>query len=71
IGEDPLSGEEVVFDSNQAARGTDFFSLGTFSLTEDGRYRLYGVDTAGDERYVLRIRDLSTGEDLPDRIENT
>ncbi len=71
IGEDPLSGEEVVFDSNQAARGTDFFSLGTFSLTEDGRYLLYGVDTAGDERYVLRIRDLSTGEDLPDRIENT
>ncbi len=64
-------GEEVVFDSNQAARGTDFFSLGTFSLTEDGRYLLYGVDTAGDERYVLRIRDLSTGEDLPDRIENT
>ncbi|RAE62315.1 hypothetical protein DN540_34690, partial [Burkholderia multivorans] len=52
IGEDPLPGEEVVFDSNQAARGTDFFSLGTFSLTEDGRYLLYGVDTAGDERTV-------------------
>lgn len=71
IGEDPLPGEEVVFDSNVAARDTDFFSLGTFSLTEDGRFLLYGVDTAGDERYVLRIRDLITGEDLPDRIENT
>lgn len=71
VGEDPLPGEEVVFDSNEAARGTDFFSLGTFSLTDDGRFLLYGVDTAGDERYVLRIRDLTTGEDLPDRIENT
>ncbi len=27
VGEDPLPGEEVVFDSNAAARGTDFFSL--------------------------------------------
>ena len=71
IGEDPLPGEEVVFDSNVAARDTDVCSLGTFSLTEDGGVLLYGVDTAGDERYVLRIRDLTTGEDLPDRIENT
>ncbi|RBP62980.1 oligopeptidase B [Brevibacterium sanguinis] len=71
IGEEELPGEEVVFDSNAAAAGHDFFSLGSFSLSADGRYLLYGVDHAGDERYTLRLRDLSTGEDLPDTIENT
>src|SRR5699024_962952 len=51
VGEDELAGEEVVFDSNIAAEGQDFFSLGSFSLSDDGRWLLYGVDTTGDERY--------------------
>ena len=71
VGADPLPGEEVVFDSNVAAEGQEFFSLGTFSLTDDGRYLLYGVDTSGDERYTLRLRDLSTGEDLADTVDGT
>ncbi|WP_231445398.1 S9 family peptidase [Brevibacterium zhoupengii] len=71
VGEEPLPGEEVIFDSNIAAEGQDFFSLGTFSLTDDGRYLLFGVDNSGDERYTLRLRDLSTGEDLPDTVEGT
>ena len=29
----------------------------------------YSTDTVGDERYVLEVKDLSTGELLPDRIE--
>ncbi|PCC48559.1 S9 family peptidase [Brevibacterium aurantiacum] len=71
VGEEALPGEEVIFDSNIAAEGQDFFSLGTFSLTDDGRYLLFGVDNSGDERYTLRLRDLSTGEDLPDTVEGT
>lgn len=71
VGEDTLPGEEVVFDSNVAAAGQEFFSLGSFSLTDDGRYLLYGVDTTGDERYTLRLRDLSTGADLPDGVDGT
>ena len=71
VGEDELAGEEVVFDSNIAAEGQDFFSLGSFSLSDDGRWLLYGVDTTGDERYTLRLRDLATGDDLEDTIEGT
>lgn len=66
-----LPGEQVVFDSNVAAEGHDFFSLGTYHVSEDGSLLLYGVDTQGDERYTLRIRDLTTGEDLPDEITET
>lgn len=71
VGEEPLPGEEVVFDSNIAAKGQEFFSLGSFSLSDDGSRLLYGVDTTGDERYTLHIRDLTTGDDLADTIDGT
>jgi oligopeptidase B len=71
VGEEPLPGEEVVFDSNIAAEGQEFFSLGSFSLSDDGSRLLYGVDTTGDERYTLHVRDLITGDDLADTIDGT
>ncbi|AND16802.1 S9 family peptidase [Rathayibacter tritici] len=67
----PLVGEQVVLDGNAQAEGHDFFSLGSFDVSADGRYLLFGTDVEGDERYTLRIRDLQTGEDLPDVIEGT
>ncbi|MCU1509892.1 MAG: ptrB [Glaciihabitans sp.] len=62
--------EQVLLDSNAEAEGHDFFSLGGFDVSGDGRRLLYAVDVVGDERYTLRIRDLDTGSDLPDVIEN-
>jgi oligopeptidase B len=67
----PLEGEQVVLDGNVEAEGHDFFSLGSFDVSSDGRFLLFGTDVEGDERYTLRIRDLSTGEDLPDVVEGT
>ncbi|MGH3587802.1 MAG: hypothetical protein ACRDQ0_15920, partial [Pseudonocardia sp.] len=65
------AGEQVLFDQNAAAEGHDFFSLGTFDVSQDGTRLAYAVDTTGDERFTLRVRDLTTGEDLPDVVENT
>ncbi|MDO9590235.1 MAG: oligopeptidase B, partial [Microcella sp.] len=67
----PREGEQVVFDSNVEAAGHDFFALGTFDVSDDGTWLLFGVDTEGDERYTLRIRNLLTGETLPDTIADT
>ncbi|MCH4208859.1 S9 family peptidase [Bifidobacterium sp.] len=61
-----MSGEQIVFDANLEAQGHDFFRLGGLDLSRDGRWLLYGVDTAGDERYDFRIRDLRTGTELPE-----
>lgn len=66
---EPLDGEEVVFDANVEAEGHDFFRVGGMDLSKDGRWLLYGVDCAGSERYDFRIRDLQTGENLPDAID--
>lgn len=67
----PLDGEQVVLDGNVEADGHDFFALGSFDVSADGRYLLFGTDVEGDERYTLRIRDLAIGEDLSDVIEGT
>ncbi|APZ34885.1 oligopeptidase B [Microbacterium aurum] len=68
---EPVAGEVVLLDGNTEAAGHEFFSLGSFDVSTDGGRLLYGVDVEGDERYTLRIRDLATGADLPDTVENT
>ncbi|MFR9777766.1 S9 family peptidase [Micromonospora sp. MS34] len=67
----PLDGEEVLLDGNQLAEGHDFFALGAFDVSPDGRWLAYSTDFSGDERFTLRIKDLSTGEALPDEIPDT
>ncbi len=66
-----VEGEQVLLDMNLEADGHEFFSLGTFDVSPDGTRLAWAADSVGDERYSLRIRDLVTGEDLPDVIEGT
>jgi oligopeptidase B len=66
-----LAGEQVLLDDNLEADGHDFYSLGSFDVSGDGGRLLYAVDTEGDERYTLRVRDLSTGENLVDVVPGT
>lgn len=62
--------EQVMLDQNKEAGDSDFFSLGTFDVSPCGNYLAYSCDHTGDEVFTLHIRDLRTGEDLPDVIEN-
>jgi len=39
--------------------------------SRDGRLLAYGISTAGDEKSVLKVRDVETGKDLPDTIPHT
>src|SRR4051812_27126850 len=64
-----IEDEEVLLDANELAEGHEFLSLGASSVSTDGRLLAFSVDTAGDERFVLQVKDLTTGELLPDRIE--
>ena len=66
-----VPGEQVLLDGNVEAEGHEFFSLGSFEVSNDGTTLLYGVDVAGDERYTIRVRDLATGETLADEIPDT
>ncbi|GAB3594195.1 Protease 2 [Corynebacterium faecale] len=65
---EPGANEEVFLDANELAEGHEFFSLGTSSVSPSGRYLAYSTDITGDERFTLRIKDLTTGEHLTDAL---
>jgi oligopeptidase B len=67
----PLDGEEVLLDENVLAGDNNFFSLGAYSVSPDDRLLAYSTDFSGDERYTIRVKDLATGEVLPDEIPGT
>ena len=67
-----LAGAEVVMlDQNALAEGHDYFALGNFEVSPDGRLLAYATDTDGSELFTLRFRDLESGEDLADTVEDT
>lgn len=66
-----VPGEQILLDGNIEAEGHEFFSLGSFEISNDGALMLYGVDVAGDERYTVRVRNVVTGEQLADEIPGT
>lgn len=66
-----VPGEECLLDLNELAEGHEFFSLGASSVSPDGTLLAFSVDTVGDERFLLQVKDLRTGELLPDQIPDT
>ena len=69
--EQQILGEEVLLDANLEADGHEFFSLGAFSVSLDGRLLAYSVDLTGAERFTIMIKDLVSGELLADQISDT
>ncbi|PRX06624.1 oligopeptidase B [Actinoplanes italicus] len=63
-------GEEVLLDGNELAEGKDFFALGTFDVSPDGKWLAFSTDFAGDERFTLRVKNLVTGEVLADEVND-
>lgn len=66
-----LPGEEILLDGNERAEASEFWSLGAFDVTHDGRLLAWAEDTTGDERFTVRVRELATGRLLDDEIPGT
>ena len=68
----PVTGgaDQLILDENQLAEGHEYFRLGAASISQNGRFLAYSTDTDGSERYTARIKDLETGELLPDELTN-
>ena len=60
--------EQILIDQNEMAKGLGFFSLGAVAVSNDGNLLAFTTDTTGYRQYTLRIKDLRTGQFLPDRI---
>ncbi|RHW18704.1 S9 family peptidase [Sphingomonas gilva] len=69
----PVAGgpDELILDETALAEGKEYFRLGAMDISPDDRLMAYSIDDNGSERFTVRIRDLTTGEDLPDTIPST
>jgi oligopeptidase B len=65
------AGEQVLLDLNRLAAGHDYFRMGAFEVSPDHRLLAYSVDTSGAESYTVFVKDLATGELLPETIDRT
>jgi oligopeptidase B len=63
------SPEELLLDLNQLADGHSFLGLDSFEVSDDNYLLAYSTDTTGFRQYTLQLKDLRTGETLPERIE--
>ncbi|MDE3104583.1 MAG: S9 family peptidase [Acidobacteriota bacterium] len=63
------SPEEIMLDMNKLAEGQAFMSLGGLSVSPDGTLLAYSTDNTGYRQYTLHLRNLATGQDLPDTAE--
>jgi oligopeptidase B len=61
--------EQVLLDVNAMAEGHSFFQVGAFEISDDNRLLAWLEDTVGRRQFVLRVRDLETGELLADGIQ--
>jgi oligopeptidase B len=63
--------EAVMLDGDREAEGLPFFDLGDASHSPDHRLMAWSADVKGSEYFTIRVRDLETGQDHDDRVENT
>src|SRR5206468_4206057 len=61
--------EEIILDLNKLADGHKFFSIGVAIPSDDNNLLAYSTDTTGYRQYTLQIKDLRTGQLLPEKFE--
>ena len=61
--------EEILLDMNEMAKGKPFLSIAAFNVSDDSNLLAYTTDDSGFRQYKLHIKDLRTGQELPDTAE--
>lgn len=62
--------EEITLDLNQLAVGKSFMGLGAYAVSDDGNLLAFSTDSTGFRIYNLQIKNLATGELLPDHAKD-
>ena len=61
--------EEILLDPNELAKTQKFVGVGAFVVSDDQNMLAYTTDYTGFRQFSLRVKDLRTGETLPDTTE--
>jgi len=70
---DNSKSEEIYFDGDLEKKisGSEYFGVGSVSVSHCDNYMAYSLDLKGSEYYAISVRDLRTGKNEKDFIENT
>src|SRR5271170_142795 len=60
--------EEVLLDANALAVGHDYYRIGALEVSPDCAWLAFCEDTVGRRQFILRVKNLQTGETLPAAI---
>ena len=65
--------EEIYFDGDLEKKkcGSEYFGLGSISVSHCDKYMAYSLDLKGSEYYTIYLRNLSNKKNEKDIIENT
>jgi len=63
--------EELLLDVNELSAKYKIYLLRDWSVSRTNDVLAYAVDTAGDRRSIVYIKNLKTGELFPEKISNT
>ena len=66
-----IEGEQILLDGDALAEGRPFFEIGAAEHSPDHRYLAWSADDRGSELFTIHVRDLETGQDLPDLVLQT
>ena len=62
--------EEILLDVNAMAEGKGYFNVGDAEVSQDNQLLAWADDEVGRRQYVIRFKNLVTGEVYPDTISN-
>ncbi len=62
---------KLLLDGDKENEGKSYFRLSGIDHSTDHSHGIWGYDDKGSEYFTLKVRNLDTGEDLADLIENT
>ncbi|RSK38756.1 S9 family peptidase [Mangrovimonas spongiae] len=63
--------EELLFNCNDMAKGHAYFKLGSISISPDNTLAAFSVDLVSRRQYIIKIKNLVTGEVFDTNIKNT
>jgi oligopeptidase B len=68
---DASAPEQVILDVNELAKDQPFMAVQSLTVSDDGNLLAYSTDNTGFRQYTLQVKNLLTGELLPERVERT
>ena len=63
--------EQLLLDGNELSKDSEYFRFGGIAISPDHSLAAWSFDNKGSEFYELRVRDLATGKDHADILQNT